>query len=249
MAFNINQFRSVINSRGLAKNNLFVARISFQIDSKLSPLEEYISLQDMTFFCRSVSLPDMSLNFAEIRPQGFGKPEKRPSEFTAGQLSGIFMVDSKFGVMKFFHRWMQTVVNIKDYNGVYTEDFDGKLPYEFAYKNEYVATMEILLYSGNDGRYVYTYKFGNVYPLAVGNIDMAWENQAEVMVLPVTFAFDKMTLDAFDLGSASADSLSSSDAVSYAASQYATVQSINQISTPTSIQDTINQQTTVSTIL
>jgi len=246
MVFNINEFKSQIASRGLAKNNLFITRIT--LPATLSSLEQNIPTRDLSFLCKSVSLPSFELNYVDVRPQGFGKPEKRPLEFHAGDLTGLFMVDSNFAVMKFFHRWIQSITNIGDYNGSHSVDTDGKVPYEFAYKEDYVATMEVLVYSGNDANKVYQYKFGNVYPLNIGNIDVAWENQAEIMTVGVNFAYDKIAVDGFELGSITSDMENANGLLTYAASYYGFIQAINQVSTPTSVQDMINQATTVTTI-
>lgn len=246
MVFNINEFRSQIASKGLAKNNLFMARIT--LPPSLSNLEQNIATRDLSFLCKSVSLPEFDLNFAEIRSQGFGKPEKRPLEFRSGDLNALFMVDSNFATMKFFHRWMQSITNIGDYNGSRSIDANGKTPYEFAYKEDYAATMEVLVYSGNDANRVYQYKFGNVFPLTIGNIDVSWENQADVMILGVSFAYDKISVDGFELGAITSDMNNSNGLLTYAASYYGLIQAINQISTPTSVQDLINQVTTVNTI-
>lgn len=246
MVFNINEFKAQVASRGLAKNNLFISRIT--VPTSLSYLEQYIPTRDMSFLCKSMSLPAFDLSYAEVRPQGFGKPEKRPLEFHGGDLIGTFMIDSNFATMKFFHRWMQSITNIGDYNGTFTPDTGGKLPYEFAYKDQYAATMEVLVYSGNDANKVYQYKFGNVFPITVGNIDVAWENQAEIMTVPVNFAYDKMSVDGFQLGEISTSMSGSNGLLTYAASYYSLIQAINQLSTPTDIQDAINQATTVNTI-
>lgn len=246
MVFNINEFKAQVASRGLAKNNLFVSRIT--VPQSLSYLEQYIPTRDMSFLCKSVSLPSFDLNYAEVRPHGFGKPEKRPLEFHGGDLIGTFMIDSNFATMKFFHRWMQSITNIGDYNGHHTPDTGGKLPYEFAYKDTYAATMEVLVYSGNDANKVYQYKFGNVYPITIGNVDVAWENQAEIMTTSVNFAYDKIAVDGFELGEISTSMSGANGLLTYAASYYGIIQAINQLSTPTSIQDAINQATTVNTI-
>lgn len=246
MVFNINEFKSQVASRGLAKNNLFMARIT--VPQSMSYLEQYIPTRDMSFLCKSVSLPSFDLNYAEVRPQGFGKPEKRPLEFHGGDLIGTFMMDSNFATMKFFHRWMQTITNIGSYGGNFTPDANGKLPYEFAYKEEYAATMEVLVYSSNDANRVYQYKFGNVFPMTIGGMDVSWENQAEIMTLPVNFAYDKLAVDGFELGEIATSLQGSNGLLTYASSFYGFIQAINQLSTPNSIQDLINQATTVNTI-
>ena len=149
MAFNIAEFQSQIASKGLAKNNLFYTRIT--LPNSLSFIEQQVSTRELSFLCQSVSIPSMNVEFTEFQPFGFGKHEKRATDFKAGDLSMIFMVDSKFSTMKFFKRWMQSVVNFNTYDSHYQMDPQGKLPYEFAYKEDYAATVEVLTFSGSDG--------------------------------------------------------------------------------------------------
>lgn len=246
MAFNINEFHSMVSRRGLAKNNLFFARIT--LPQSVQFIEQNITSRELSFLCKTTDLPSFELDFQEIRNQGIGKPEKRPTDFRGGELSSIFMVDSKFGTLKFFQRWMQSIVNYNSYDGYFREDPQGKLPYEFGYKEDYAATMEIVLFSGNDADLAYYYKFGNVFPLNIGNVTASWENQAEVMTLPVQFAYDKFKTDAVELGQVRSDFSRSNGFLTYISSINAFGQAINQISRPQSIQDFINQATNVNTI-
>jgi hypothetical protein len=240
MVFNISEFTSRISKRGgLAKNNLFVAR--FTLPPALSDLQEIIGTEDMSFLCKTVSIPNIDLDFIDIRPQGFGKPEHRPHEFRMGDLSAIFMVDAEFDSKKFFHRWMQHIVNYSDYGGTFQMDSANKLPYEFEYKESYAGTLEILVYSNNDANRVYSYRFGNVFPLSIGSVDFSWENSAEVLNLPVNFAFDKFTTDALELGQVTGDFSRANGILTYLSSYYGVGQAIQQVNRPRDIQDLINQ--------
>lgn len=250
MAFNINEFKSQIASHGLAKNNLFFARLT--LPPSLSHVYTQAGLTDtemLSFMCKAVSIPSFALNTVDVRPLGFGKPEMRPVEFHGGDLSAIFMVDSNFAVTKFFHRWMQSITNFANYHGTLTADPQNKLPYEFDYKENYAAAVfEILVFSGNDANKVYYYKFGNVYPINIGQVDMAWENNADVLTLPVGFAYDKIDVEGAELGAVQTPSYDGNGIVSYLSSIIGYAQLIRSIDTPTNIQDAINLATTVNTI-
>lgn len=246
MAFNLSEFKAQIASRGLAKNNLAMAQIT--LPSTMKFLEQNIGTRELTFLCRTMSLPELSFTTQEIRPYGFGKVEHRPGDFVHGPLNCIFMMDSDFGTMKFFQRWMQGVMNFNTYDGHDREDPQGKLPYEFAYKEDYAATVEILVYSGNDASKVYYYKFGNVFPTVLGTIDVDWGNDTEIMTLPVSFEYDKFKVDALELGQVRATTNGNNGFMSYLSAINGFGQAINQIKRPTNIQDTINQLTNVNTI-
>lgn len=192
MTFNVSQFAAKVNGTGLAKNNLFVANITPPLSVNL-PIKN-----DLMFLCRSASIPGMDINVVEIKPQGWGKAEKRPTEFSKGGLTLTFMVDSNFAVSQFFHRWIQSIVNYNTLSGDISEDSAGKLPYEFEYKDNYVGDVEIIVYAENKDTNgyarTYTYKCMNAFPIAIGSIETAWENQAEIMVITVAFAYDSIAV-------------------------------------------------------
>jgi hypothetical protein len=246
MVFNIAQFSSQVAKHGLAKNNLFFTRIT--LPASLSDLEQQMPTRELSFLCKSATLPSLDLDVIDIRSQGFGKAEKRPTEIRAGSLTLQFMVDSNFAVMKYFHRWMQSITNYNSYDGHFVKDAYDKYPYEFEYKENYAAQVEILVYSGNDADKVYLYKLGNVYPFNIGQVDVSWENQAEVMVLPIGFEYDKIKVDGMSLGQVTDDYSRTNGFLTYLSSINSYAQAINQIERPRNIQDLINTVTTVNTI-
>ena len=246
MAFNINEFQAQVSKRGLAKNNLFMAR--FTLPASVSFIEQNITTRELSFLCRTAQLPTMDLDYVDVRSQGFGKPEKRPTEFRSGDLGMIFMVDSDFGTLKFFHRWLQSIVNYNTYDGYFQEDPQGKLPYEFDYKENYAATLEVLVYSGNDADKVYKYTFGNVFPLSIGEVTPDWGNGGDIMNLTVGLAYDKFKVEALQLGQVRSDLSNANGFLSYISAINGFGQAINQIQRPSNIQDFINQVTNVNTI-
>lgn len=245
MAFNINDFQAQIARRGLAKNNLFLTRIS--LPNTLGYIEQEISTRELTFLCKSASIPAMNIDFAEFQPHGFGTHEKRPVDLKYGDLSLIFMVDSQFSTVKFFKKWMQSIVNFNSYDGYQQTDRQGKLPYHFAYKEDYAATIEILMYSGHNTEYTYQYKFGNAFPIGIGQLDQSWENQGEVMTLPVGFAFDKFKADGVEFGQvAQPNNADTGSLLSFIASADGFAQAITQTDRPRDVQDAINRVTNVT---
>jgi hypothetical protein len=246
MAFNINEFQSQISRRGLAKNNLFLARIS--LPSSLNYLEENITTRELTFLCKSATLPGIGIDFAEYQTYGFGMNEKRPTNVRYGDLSMIFMVDSDFATIKFFKKWMQSIVNFNNYDGWNQADSHNKLPYHFAYKEEYAATVELIIYSGNDGDRVYHYKFGDAFPVLMGDHEVAWENGADIMTMSVGFAFDKFKSDSAELGQVIPPNTGTNGILTYVSAVNGFTSAINSINRPTNVQDAINQLTTVNTI-
>ena len=194
MTFNISNFAAKVNSTGLSKNNLFAAAIKSPSSMNL-PIEN-----DLIFLCKSASIPGMDLETTSIRPQGWGKMEMLPTSFTKTNLTLTFMVDSNFAVKQYFHRWMQTITNYNDLKGPSSES-GGKLPYEFDYRNNYAGEIDIVVYSEHDpspDARTYTYKFTNAFPISVGAIETAWDNQAEIMLITVLFTYTSMSVSGME---------------------------------------------------
>jgi hypothetical protein len=252
MAFNVSEFSSQINRRGIAQSNLFFVRITLNenMSSILSAGENSIPVRELSFFCRSASLPEVAVGTTPFKPKGFGPSEQRPTTFDYAPLSTVFMVDSNFGVVKFFHRWMQEIVNYDVSAGYFSESPAALLPYEFGYKEDYACQMELVVYAGPSEDKFYTYNFGNVYPIAVGSTDVAWENTAEVMTIPISFAYDELKVDGTVRGTATGGAGRGANGIlSFLSSLNTFGQAISSIRRPRSIQDAVNQFTNINTIL
>ena len=191
MAFNVSEFKSKINDTGLAKTNLFFVTIT--LPSSLRFIEQTIVTQELKFLCKTVDLPELNIQVADIKNKGYGPVQYSPVDIQYPSLTTMFMVDGDYAVVKFFHRWMQEIVNY-DVSGGYASANRGINPYEFAYKEEYAGTVDVLMYSPNDKK-TYNYKFSNAFPVTIGNITSSWENVDEILSLPVTFAYDELQVD------------------------------------------------------
>jgi len=187
MAFNVNEFKAQVNKHGLAVNNLFVVTIS--------PPKNYadgVNPRDLTFFCKSVGLPDNQMNVVETKPYGYGPGISYPTYMPNGALATVFYVDHKMEVMKFFHRWQQNIYNYDFSNGILAEN-EQQVTYELNYKSEYAATITVDIYSAHHKDMKYTYTFYGAYPATVSNGQFAWENGAEFHSLPVQFKYSHVT--------------------------------------------------------
>lgn len=247
MAFNVSEFSAQINRHGLAQNNLFILRIT--LPTALQFLEQEIGTNVLTFLCRSVDLPPISVETLEYRPRGFGPGESRPISMNYDPLQTIFMVDSNYGVLKFFHRWMQEIVNYDVEAGYTSSSPSSLLPYEFGYKEDYECTIEVIMYSGPSEDRFYTYKFGKAFPKTIGNIQLAWENSAEITTLPITFSYSELKVDGTVRGSVANQVNRGNSIFGYLSSLNTFGQAVSGLSFPRSIQDAVNQYTDVTTML
>lgn len=243
MAFSVSEFQSKINEHGLATTNVFILRIT-----KIpAVLQQHIPASDLVFFCKTVDLPSLTLQTTDYHNQGFGAIERRPNALELPTLPTTFFVDSNHKVLKFFHSWMQAIVNYDVENGVLSE-VDGRLPYEIAYRNDYVGEAEVLFYTPNYNKY-YTYKFHNIYPIEAGSLTLSWEDNDNIAVLPVGFSYDTIKLDGSRSGEVVTNLNRGPGLFEYLYSLGTTANIIKGLHTPTSIQDAINQYTTVNRLI
>lgn len=200
MAFNIAEFVAQVNDLGVAQSNLF-----FSILTPPAGLGDTITANELKFLCRTVDIPEMSVGTTDYKPSGFGTSERRPTSFNHEPITAVFVVDSKFRVLQFFHAWMQLIVNYDTQAGPNSKSPSGARVYEFGFKEDYISNMSVSIFSNaiNDSSNSYTYTFGNIFPISIGNISVAWENSAEVLVLPITFSFDTMVVDGASRGTIS----------------------------------------------
>lgn len=206
MAFSITEFNSHINKHGVSKQNIFVVTIT--LPPKLSSIENYIPTRDLTFLCRQVTLPGFDVNAPMIYPQSLGVGERRAigiNDFEVVPMT--FMMDSNFNVLKFFHRWMQSVVNY-DTKAGYNSQLPGttQAVYQVGYKKDYAATITIEVYSGNSpfgGKYTYVLK--NAYPVNIGSVLENWEDANTIMTLNVGISFDGLNVDGTTPGEVSSN--------------------------------------------
>lgn len=256
MAFNINEFSSQINKHGLAQTNLFLVRIlpppGFTGISDGNDNEDNSTslnlARELEFFCRTVTLPELDVQTVDYQKQSFGAITRRPQSMQFPVLPTVFMVDSNFAVMKFFHRWMQKVINYDTSAGPISE-VDGALPFEMGYKRDYATTIEIIVYSFQSESITYTYKMSGAYPIQVGNITEAWEANGEIMTLPVGFTYDELKVSGAKTGNVISGASGANGLLSYLSSINTFTQAIRGLKRPRGIQDAINQVSNVSTIL
>ena len=196
MAFRINQFKSQMDYfGGPARGSLFSVQI---IQPK--GVKSRANSRDLIFFCKNASIPGMTVNAAQYEAVGQFR-KMMPQTINIEPVQAIFMLDSDHQVLSFFHSWMQNIVNYGTAAGSFAE-VDGKLPFEVGYKDEYSCRVIIRQYSTNyqkSGQY-YEVILDNAFPIAIGDVDLAWESNDSYSVLPVSFQYDRIEVTGEKIG-------------------------------------------------
>jgi hypothetical protein len=193
----ISEFKSTFDQfAGPAHANLFEVTISGYPNT----VNSLMGSKELTFLCKSAQIPSVTLNTA-VYESVAALPRQYPISVQNTNINTIFMVDSDHEILKFFHSWMQGVINIGTAGGNLSE-FGGKLPYEIGYKDEYSCRISIKHFSTDqDPSRFYEVILDKAWPSAIGDLDLAWESNDSYLTLPVAFSYDRIEYSGLRQGS------------------------------------------------
>ena len=242
MAFRINEFKSQMDwFGGPARGSLFEIQIS-----RPKNVKSRANSRDLTFFCKNASIP--GIVFGAVQNDQVGQFRKMmPMSVNTEPVQAIFMLDSDHQVMSFFHSWAQNIVNYGTASGSFSE-VDGKLPFEIGYKDSYSCRIIIRQYSTNydvSGQF-YEVILDNAFPIQIGDVDLAWENNDQYSVLPVSFQYDRIQFTGERIGSPTSMFGRGNGLLGLINKLGSVGQLIGQELVPRSIQDAVNKYTNVN---
>lgn len=245
MPFNITNFKSALDKfGGPSRSNIFEVRISSTPKKNTSAIRP----RDFSFFCKNITIP--GIQFATAVDSNVAQmPKDMPMTMNKEPVNAIFMCDSEHQVLRFFHSWMQTIVNFGTSLGSFSE-VDGQLPFEVGYRSDYAQDIIIRHYTTDSQEYkYYETKLINAFPIGMGDIDLAWENNDSFMTLPISFSYDRIQFDG-EIGGTNRSGLGRGGGLLEtigAIAGFADVvrQTVNQGNSVTSVQDAVNRFTRV----
>ena len=189
--FNISEFKSRLQRYGgPARTSLFV--VSFGSNGNIPG---FMSVDDMRFFCQTITMPGVNLELMSYRQGGVGYPEFMPMNSSPENLNGVFMLDSNHRIMSFFHNWINSVVNVSGVSGPSTRGLEQK---EINYKSNYTTTMVIDFFSTYDQTRFYRCIYDGVFPTQVGSLTLNWSDNDSIATMPVNFSYNGMRYSGFE---------------------------------------------------
>jgi hypothetical protein len=211
MAFSIDQFRNTLDVYGgPARNNLFMVTLT---DNGNGFGTQDFDNRDLQFFCKTVTMPGVTLNVFDYRPNTIDMPQSMPFAMHYQSLECSFIVDDQHNVMRYFHNWMRRVMNFRPVGAPGADSFsNNQLSYEIGYKRDYAQTMTITKFSRNastvssvarngtafqyDSKY--ECKLFDVYPVHVSGTNLSWADNDSYTELPVAFSYSSFEMSSFD---------------------------------------------------
>lgn len=207
MAFDIREIKSVIDYYGgLSKKPYFAVRMT-------SP--RFLSsnyARDFEYLCTSANLPGLHFDTVPVRPLGYGTPELRPYDMVTNNIRCDLLVDSEGRAFNYFHQWMGNINNF-GIDRRTTSNSTGLNYYEFAYPEEYESVLEVIAFNNDDyideqEITVVKYTLNQAFPVDIGDIEVSWNSENEINILPVTFAYNIWTSEYLPYNSSMRDNSS-----------------------------------------
>lgn len=223
MAFNVDDMLGNINGvGGLTKASKFLVRIT--------PPRRIQGERVFEFLCEGAALPGFSLQTEEVRMAGYGNVQKRPYAPIFQDVNLSFFCDSDGRVMRFFHRWQQSIFNWNEDVAVSGETSSGLSRNAIGYPKDYFGTVEIIHFddagapSGrlspqNQENGIIKYTLNEAYPISLGDVQMNWGMDDTLVRIPVSIAFTYWNAQTLDQGSINARSRARDYALAYTQSR------------------------------
>ena len=182
MTFNVNDFTSKINEVGdLYRPSLYKVRINFANG-------DFFMARKLEYLANSASLPGVQILSSDHRRQNYGTFDRRAFGVQVTDIPITFFVDQKGGVLEFFNKWLNRVVNFDQSGGEHGYGSNGGRLFEVGYRDDYESTIDITAYRPN-GQVVIGYRLFEAFPIQMGDVTVAWAENDQFAVVPVQFTF------------------------------------------------------------
>ncbi len=194
IGFNINNFKSRIDTDGILQNNKFLVEIPMPpiiASQPNNPLRQTLASaqQDIQFWCEAANIPGIGLMTNEVRNYGYGPVEKKPyaARFTDVNLSIISDGYSKN--LDLLQEWVKSIINFDlstSINGAASGA--GLAPFEVSYKDDYAVDIKIRIFDPQGYERSRVVLF-DAYPVFVADIPLNWNDTNSAIKIPATFTF------------------------------------------------------------
>jgi hypothetical protein len=202
--FKLSEFATSINTRGILKNNKYIATIAIGGNHYLS---SQIGQGDTRLFsirCDSVQLPGVSIASADGPPRlGYGPIEKNPYSANFEDIALTFIVDANSAIHKMLYSWVNVIVNFSSSRGL-TETrnstvspMNNSAAYEVGYRDRYATEMKIEVYKDvgeNTHQKSMTYTLYKAFPMGFPSNGLNW-NEGDVLRLNIPFAYTDYSVE------------------------------------------------------
>lgn len=181
--FNINNFRSNINTGGYLQTNKFSVVIS------VPPKSIYLgptSSQHLSFRADEVRVPGASLDIASIHRYGIGPNQKFPFNVNFTDITISFIDDASASIWHMMNTWMRAIFGYGN-NNISSMNKNSQ-NYQLLYKDEYCSTIQINVFN-NYGAQVQMIELIDAFPISLNDVTLSWGNNNNLYKTHATFNF------------------------------------------------------------
>jgi len=222
---------------GPARKNLYVVEI---LNGPIA--SDGMSMRDLRFFCQTATIPGLNYSVVDYYPNAFGVKQSIPTAVQPDQFNAVFMLDSDHMALRFFHQWMQSVINYNYSDGAFSAVND-QLPYEIGYKRDFACNISIKHYStdgSDESQKYYEYTLYDAFPTQVSGVDVSWADNDSFATATINFAYAHMSVTSSRTGSPVERFSRGTGFVDYINTLGTTGVMTRQGDLPVSIQDAVN---------
>ncbi len=200
LGFNVANFRSVVDQKGIAKPNKFLVRFNlprglFGVAGTEFNIE---TIRYLEYWAESVTMPSIGLGLQQAYRYGYGAFEQRPYHPIFQAMNVTLMFDEYGDNWQLFYDWINMTFNTKMDKGINT--LTGEVnnhgtgenltytPYELAYRIEYVTDVEIKVFAQN-GEVLKSIVMREAFPVSMGGMPLDWSDNNSYLRLPIQFVY------------------------------------------------------------
>lgn len=194
MPFGISEFKSALDlHNGLQKVSLFSVILSLPtaLFGPYSPVDMYY----LNLLCFAGPIPNPTFQTIDNNRYGYGLTEKMPYNTVFNDATYVFLGDGEGYIHNFFRDWQRSTMEFSSENSMNRPAVlapnignPSTLPYLMNYKDNYTATVNILSFSPTEIP-IDLVTLNQAYPVNVMDVPLAWDQNDQFVVIPVTFTF------------------------------------------------------------
>ena len=181
----------MINDFGVMRNNKFLVRfhapLGMKTNAALVDNSKYLE-----YWCEMTHIPGISVATNEVRRYGYGNIEKKPYVAVNNDVDMTLLSDSDGAIWEFFQQWVRLIANNDMRTGINPTTSNGllpgQMPFERAYKYEYVSDIEILVFKETSDTPSLVIILREAFPIFLGDIELNWNENNTVAKIPITFS-------------------------------------------------------------
>jgi hypothetical protein len=208
MPFNIDSFKSNLDSYGYLKNNIFEVGVqtpNFMLGGVLNNngiLSSPTTINNMMKFrIDQTSVPGVSILSGDHPIYGVGPTQKMPYGAFFHDITFSILLDKKADLWQFWYNWVRyifefngTEPNSRNFNIAGGVGSERTPAFTTRYKDDYSSTMQIVMYDIN-GNVVQRINLYEAFPSSVREIPLSWNDHGDLLRIAVSITYSHFSIE------------------------------------------------------